>query len=115
MKKLLFRAFLTGLLFSIFSSFCWAQDFASMSNKELFELRGMIKFSVEEVKKAYNEEWEKRLADMSDEEKNRYAEAEEKEGEDDKLWLPGRGYERQGVQGQIIYGGPPRKSSRPQK
>lgn len=115
MKVKFIRAFLSVLLFSILSSFSWAQDFASMSNRELFELRGMIKYSVEEVKKAYNEEWEKRLTDMTDEEKNKYAEEEKKEGDVDKLWLPGQGYEKQGVQGQIIYGGSKRRSGGPQK
>ncbi|GAB4346307.1 MAG: hypothetical protein Kow0089_23620 [Desulfobulbaceae bacterium] len=87
-----------------------AMDFASMSNQDLYELRGAIQNAPEKDRTAYQAEWEKRLAAMSDEEKKLFTEPEKKEGDGETLdppVVPARGYEKEGTQGRIIFGGFP--------
>lgn len=104
MKKVLFSACTLFLWMFFFVGFSWAVDFTGMNNQELFEIRKMIKFSTEQVQVEYQEEWDKRLADMSDEEKKKFADAAKNDDYGgDELWVPGKGYEKQ--QGIIIYGG----------
>lgn len=102
------------LLLSVVTAACWAMDFDNMSNEELFELRGAIQNAPEPDRTAYQAEWNKRLACMTDEEKKEFAEpAEAEKKNDDELdppITPAQGYEKEGVQGQIIFGGFPGSS-----
>jgi len=112
MKKLIGMAGIM-LLLAGWPAVGLSMDFAGMSNVELFDLRGAIRNAPEADRNAYQAEWEKRLAGMSEEEKQLYAEAEasdQKEKDDDLLdqpRIPARGYENQGIPGQIIFGGYP--------
>ncbi|MHB1348956.1 MAG: hypothetical protein ACYCYR_03710 [Desulfobulbaceae bacterium] len=89
-------------------STAWAMDFSRMTNQELAELRGAITNAPAAEQAAYRQEWEKRLARMTEEEKSLFlSPGQPKTGEGEasqKPYIPGRGYESQGV-GTVIYGG----------
>ena len=115
MKKILWITSCAFLLLTVICSNVWSMDFVSMSNDELFELRGAIQNAPEADKKVYQVEWEKRLASMTDEEKKQFVETP-KDGEtnDTKLkqpLIPARGYEKQLEQGRVIFGGFPEGGS----
>lgn len=86
----------------------WAMDFSRMTNQELADLRGAIRNAPQEEQSAFQQEWEKRQAAMTEEEKKLFAKPQAESSGDDgklqKLNIPGRGYEQQGV-GTVIYGG----------
>ena len=92
----------------------WGIDYAQMTTEELFQLHGAVQNASENERKDYQLEWDKRVAAMTDEEKQQYVTSSDNSSKDNKegprlLWTPGRGYEQQGVQGNVIYGGAPRK------
>ena len=78
-----------------------------MSNEELFELRGAIQNAPDPDKNAYQLEWEKRIAGMTNEEKKQFVDPAQDEedngGSSEQLWVPARGYEKQA--GRVISGG----------
>lgn len=102
------RIFVCLLLGAVFSGAAWAMDFAGMSNQELADLRGAIRNAPEPEQMAFQQEWEKRLAAMTEEEKKPFVPSQEQlPGEEEKMkkpYIPGRGYESQGI-GTVIYGG----------
>ena len=115
MKKMTWIFAFTFLLAVVVSSVCWAMDFENMSNEELFELHGAIQNAPEPDKTAYQAEWDKRLAGMTEMEKKKFADRTQAEktadGELKPPTTPAQGYETKGVQGQIIFGGFPEKGS----
>jgi hypothetical protein len=114
MKQMLRIIGFLFLLLSVVTAACWAMDFDKMSNEELFELRGAIQNAPEPDKTAYQVEWEKRITCLTEEEKKQFAEPPEAETKnDDELdppRIPAQGYEKEGVQGHIIFGGFPQES-----
>ena len=108
MKQLVQKLFVCLLLGFLYSGTAWAMDFARMSNEELADLRGAILNATEPEQLAFRQEWEKRLAAMSEEEKKLYAPPQEPQPGDEekqkKPYIQGRGYDSQGT-GIIIYGG----------
>ena len=111
MKKLICFAGIVFLQLTTWSVTGWSMDFVNMSNEELFELQGAIRNAPEADRKAYEAEWEKRVSGMTDEEKKVFVDADaEKQTDDGKLdepRIPAGGYEKEGIQGQIIFGGFP--------
>ncbi len=111
MKKMIGITGFVFLLLTVVCSVGWSMDFVKMSNVELFELQGAIENAPEADKKAYLLEWEKRVADMTDEEKKQFVESSKNEDDNDgelkKPFVQAQGYEKQGVQGRIIFGGYP--------
>ena len=86
------------LLVTIFCGAAWAKDFTRMSNQELADLRGMIQNVPPAEQDAFNKEWAKRLAAMTDKEKKLYdksLDATPAAGEKQKLpyAILGHGYE----------------------
>lgn len=115
MKKVVW---FTGLVFLIVTTVVFAGstlDYSHMTNEELFQLRGAIQNAPEGDKEAYQIEWEKRWAKMTDEEKKQFEEPSEDStegnGKPRLLWTPARGYEKEGGQGQVIFGGGPLEES----
>jgi hypothetical protein len=98
-----------ALMFSLACSAGQAMDFGNMNNDELAELRGAILNAPEAERKAYAHEWEKRLREMSAEEKERFADQVETEPDKEQPgkkqpYIQGRGYDEQGM-GTVIHGG----------
>jgi hypothetical protein len=108
-------ACLVFMLVAVVVSAGWSMDLVNMSNKELFELRGAFQNAPEADQEAYQVEWEKRVAAMTDEEKKQFVEPS-KEGEGgagkpkQPFFVPGQGYENQEGQGRVIFGGYPKSS-----
>ncbi|MHB8809474.1 MAG: hypothetical protein ACYC9M_05620 [Desulfobulbaceae bacterium] len=98
----------TGLLLGcVCWTAAWAMDFSRMTNQELADLRGAIRNAPQEEQSAFQQEWGKRQAAMTEEEKKLFAKPLDEPDSDGKLRkpnIPGRGYETQGVGG-VIYGG----------
>ena len=97
------------LLGCVCCTVAWAMDFSRMTNQELADLQGAIQNASSDEQNTFRQEWEKRLAGMSPEEKKLYAGQQDiSPGAGDKKILPyhimGQGYENQGG-GNIIYGG----------
>lgn len=110
MKQMIWIIGFSCLLVTVVCTAALAMDFGNMSNQELFELRGAIQNAPEPDKTAYQTEWEKRLSCMTDEEKNQFTQPPEAKKNDDELdppRTPAQGYEKEGVQGRIIFGGFP--------
>lgn len=111
MKQMLLIIGFFFLLLTAVSTDCRAMDFDQMSNEELFELRGAIQNAPESDKAAFQVEWDKRIACMTEEERKQFTEPPEAEKKnDDELdppRIPAQGYEKEGIQGQIIFGGFP--------
>ena len=103
----------TGLIFLLLTvaySVGWAMDFVNMSNEELYELRGAVQNAPETDQKAYQVEWDKRLSSMTDEEQELFSKPVKDEEEDGKLgqpFIPAKGYEKESIQGNVIFGGFP--------
>ena len=99
------------LLLAIACSTVWAMDFVNMTNEELFELQGAIQNAPKADKNAYQLEWDKRVACMTDEEKKQFFDKpKDEEGNDGKLKkpiVPAQGYEKQVSPDKIIFGGFP--------
>ncbi len=105
MKRIVCPAIFACMFLPALFSLCWAIDFMNMSNDQLFELRPATKFMTDDERKAYYEEWEKRVAGMTEEEKKQFEKKPKENGEIKWLWSPGQGYENQQTQGSLIYGG----------
>ena len=92
----------------------WAMDYTTLSNDELYELKGAVKNAPETEQEAYQKEWQLRVSKMTKEEVERYsADPGENEGDDGKAgvgakapFIQGKGYDRQGM-GTVIFGGMP--------
>lgn len=113
MKKILYIISCMYLMLAMTVTAAWGLDYAQMTTEELFQLHGAVQNASEIERKEYQLEWEKRVATMTDEEKQQYLTSPGNSPEDDSknpklLWTPGRGYEK-GTQGQVIFGGAPRK------
>ncbi|HHO47238.1 MAG TPA: hypothetical protein ENN06_02095 [Desulfobacteraceae bacterium] len=97
-----------ALVFGLVCSAGQAMDYGNMTNEELAELRGAILNAPEAERRAFENEWEKRLPDMSEEEKERFADREGadpgKERQGKQPHIQGRGYDEQGM-GTVIHGG----------
>lgn len=106
--KVMRRIWAVLLLGCVCCTAAWAMDFNRMTNQELADLRGAIRNASQEEQSAFQLEWEKRQAVMTEEEKKLFAPPpEEPSGKDEQLRKPqvlGRGYEAQGAGG-VIYGG----------
>jgi hypothetical protein len=99
---------MAALVFLVAFSTGWTMDYGNMSNDELAELRGAILNAPEVERNAFQTEWEKRLRNMSEAEKERYSNLAEtglENGEEKKQpHIQGRGYDERGM-GTVIHGG----------
>jgi hypothetical protein len=97
----------TGIALSVIillSSQAWAIDFPTLSNEDLYDLRGAIKNAPQAEQEHYQKEWQLRLIKMTEEERKYYtSETEPNKGTKAPI-KQGRGYDNQGT-GVIIYGG----------
>jgi hypothetical protein len=107
MKKMTATAVM-ALVFGVVCSAGWAMDYDHMTNDELAELRGAILNAPEAERNAFQVEWEKRLRNMSEAEKELYSgqagtdPGKEREGK--QPHIQGRGYDERGM-GTVIHGG----------
>ncbi|MCF8069562.1 MAG: hypothetical protein K9L30_13340 [Desulfobacterales bacterium] len=88
------------------SSQAYAINYPTLSNQDLYELKGAIKNAPEAEQKSYQKEWQLRLTKMTEEERKHYTSETEADKVPQAPIKQGRGYDSQG-QGVIIYGGPP--------
>eukprot|EP00362_Geleiidae_sp_MMETSP1317_P002223 CAMPEP_0201284948 /NCGR_PEP_ID=MMETSP1317-20130820/89928_1 /ASSEMBLY_ACC=CAM_ASM_000770 /TAXON_ID=187299 /ORGANISM="Undescribed Undescribed, Strain Undescribed" /LENGTH=102 /DNA_ID=CAMNT_0047607273 /DNA_START=569 /DNA_END=874 /DNA_ORIENTATION=+ len=78
-----------GVLF--ITSSAWATDYTVFGNQELFELKKAVSNASGAEQEAYQQEWQDRLKNMSEEEIKLYAEAvENREGNDDMTVREGK-------------------------
>ena len=115
MKKIMRICSLSFLLLTVTCTVVWSTDFVIMSNEELFQLLGATQNASDIDKNSCQLEWEKRFAVMTNEEKKKFGDySKDREENNGKPKLPfhtiGQGYDKQGVQRQIILGSPPEKS-----
>lgn len=101
--KMLVAAAITALILGLFCSPGETMDYADMSNDELAELRGAIRNAPAEERQAYEIEWEKRQARMSEAERRHYSGGEEQGTILPQPHVQGRGYDQQGM-GSVIQG-----------
>jgi len=109
MKRLIWIGAVSFLLQIVFCASVLAMNFEKMSNKQLFEMQGAIQNAPEADQKAYQLEWDKRLAAMNEEEKQQFTRKPEEDKGEDTLpqpKIPARGYEKD-EQGLVIFGGFP--------
>ena len=107
MKKIIRTFCISFLLLTVACSVAWSMDFVDMTNRELFALQGAIQNAPDGDKKAYQGEWEKRIASMTEEEKKQFAVVlKNKEDNKDEYKLPfllmGQGYDDQQGEERVI-------------
>ncbi len=68
-KKLLMGLLAGGL---IFGGSALATDFSQYSTEELSKMRGTMREATQEEREAFRQEWQKRLKEMSPEERRQY-------------------------------------------
>ena len=106
MKKMIL---ITGLAFFFLPFICstgWSIDFVSLSDMELFNLRGTIHYASEADQKTYQAEWEKRVSNMTAEEKKQFV-VPQKSGQEDSearqpFLIQGKGYDNQQGEERVI-------------
>ena len=57
----------------LFSSLALATDFSSMTTKELARMRGTLCAKSQEEREAFRQEWQKRMAQITPDERRQYA------------------------------------------
>lgn len=94
--KNLLIGFLAGGLF--LSSVALATDYSKYSTEELSKMRGTLRNATQEEREAFRAEWQKRMQEMSPEERARYIGPPEnapRDGEGRK-WGHGRWHDKDG-------------------
>lgn len=93
-----------------------AMDYSVYSHQELLKLKDAVATAPEAEQEAYRQEWQRRLQNMNEEEKNYYVKALQSgdNGKSDDGKVPfviqGRGYDK--GEGTVIFGGGSVKPSR---
>jgi len=120
MMKLQRRCIAVVLLSLFVFSTSWAIDYTKLSSEELFEFRGAVKNGPEAEQKVYEQEWQKRLDAMTEEEKKRYSEEPGRAGQQNNVagegerapFVSSRGYDKQGTGGVLYGGGMPSRNAK---
>jgi hypothetical protein len=97
-----------------FFSQAWAIDYSTLSNDEMYELKGAVENAPETEQGKYQQEWQLRVSKMTQDEVKRYTpDTVTGDGIDDNTgekikapFVQGRGYDSQGT-GTVIFGGVP--------
>lgn len=80
----------TGLLgailgVSVLASSAFAGDYSTMSTEELSKIRGAMQNAAAEERNAFQQEWQKRIQNMTQEEKQEYAGKPENAGKNNMM------------------------------